>query len=155
MQHLFNKQALRDTHFRAEAPGDTFSDADKEAYLKAAEDVLHGVDHSSDTGPGMPSKVVKYHRVAAQDWIVGADHQLQTLIGRGLSLHLSPGRMMWCQWKSVFTWQLAWTQALMAFVEFGSSCSCSSCATSHSSTLCTYHTDIWMCGWQIRGSNQA
>ena len=85
MQHLFNNQALRDTHFRAEAPGDTFSDADKAAYLKASEDVLHGVDHSSDTGPGMPSKVVKYHRVAAQDWILGVDHQLQTMIGRGLS----------------------------------------------------------------------
>ena len=154
MQHSFNNQALRDTHFRAEAPGDTFSDADKAVYLKASDVVLHGVDHSSDTGPGMPSKVIKYHRVAAQDWILGVDHQLQTLIGKGLSafeprkydvvpvdkrLHLAV-----CLDKGSDGFCGTWFLLFMLKVRL-----------SPFSTRCTSLTEIWTCGCQRLGLNPA
>ena len=76
---------MRGTHFRAAAPGDTFSDAGKAAYLRASDAVVHGLDSGYDTGPPMSGRVVKCHRVATQDWILGVDHQLQTLTGKGLA----------------------------------------------------------------------
>ena len=74
--------ALRDAHFRVEAPGTQHSEFDTASYLAAAQSVVTQMSEEDK-----PEKVVQqraYHRSAAHDWCVGIDHLLEVCSGRAI-----------------------------------------------------------------------
>ena len=73
MTYHIKTQVLRDTHFRAEAPGEGITEEDKARYLASARAIVRdGLDDADVVAKG--KKAPKFHRTAAQDWLLAADH---------------------------------------------------------------------------------
>ena len=81
---------LRDTHFRAEAPGEGITEEDKARYLASARAIVRdGLDDADVVAKG--KKAPKFHRTAAQDWLLAADHMFLVLTGTGLQRFMPHG----------------------------------------------------------------
>ena len=76
-------QFLRYTHFRLEAAGEGITDDDRQRYLDSARAIVQdGLDDAEVTSKG--KKAPKFHRTAAADWLMAADHQFVVVTGTGL-----------------------------------------------------------------------
>ena len=82
-----HNQALRDTRFRPDHAGEGITQLDRDEYLSKASSIVGG-DPEEQCDDAVKVKKTKWHRTAAQDWVMGCDHQLQCCTGHGLQFFM-------------------------------------------------------------------